>query len=245
MRSRKSTSIVTLFATGEGQTSPAGVDGKLAAAPYPKPLLPVSVGFGNIGSAVYYAGGAPGEVADVMQIDVQIPPAVSGPVVPVVLTVDAVQRQSSATIAVTGGSSSGATASLQVVSGGGQTAQLNQPFAAPLVVKVANSQGNPLSGVPLTWTVSQGSAILSNSSASTDTGGQGSTNVTAGLAAGAVVITAAAGSLAAQFTLTVTSGGTGSVPVYSSGQNATNGRDTAIRSFRTRPVNLPLPPPSW
>lgn len=36
-------SIVALFATGEGQTEPPGVDGKPTADPPPKPLLPVSV----------------------------------------------------------------------------------------------------------------------------------------------------------------------------------------------------------
>ena len=36
-------SVISLFDTGEGQTSPQGVDGKTATAPYPKPRLPVSV----------------------------------------------------------------------------------------------------------------------------------------------------------------------------------------------------------
>ena len=36
-------SIMVLYATGEGQTVPAGIDGKLAEEPFPRPELPVSV----------------------------------------------------------------------------------------------------------------------------------------------------------------------------------------------------------
>jgi len=152
-------SIVTLFATGEGQTSPAGVDGKLAVAPLPKPLLPVLVAFGGIAANVSYAGGAPGEVAGVMQVNVQLPATVSGPAVPVLLTVGTAQSQTGATLAITG-TSTESPAGIYVVSGNGQTASVNQAFSAPLVAQVNNSQGSPLSGIPITWTVSQGTATL-------------------------------------------------------------------------------------
>jgi uncharacterized protein (TIGR03437 family) len=69
-------SVISLFATGEGQTSPPGVDGKPATTPLPKPNLPVSVTIGGqtiSGPQLQYAGGAPGEIAGVMQINVQIP----------------------------------------------------------------------------------------------------------------------------------------------------------------------------
>jgi uncharacterized protein (TIGR03437 family) len=66
-------SILTLYATGEGQTSPAGVDGKPGQAPLPQPVLPVTVYIDTLEVNPQYAGGAPGEVAGVMQINVQIP----------------------------------------------------------------------------------------------------------------------------------------------------------------------------
>jgi uncharacterized protein (TIGR03437 family) len=72
-------SVVVLFITGEGSTTPAGVDGKLATAPFPKPIAPVSVRFGGpsgivvAGSDLLYAGAAPGETAGVMQVNVKIP----------------------------------------------------------------------------------------------------------------------------------------------------------------------------
>ena len=64
---------ISLYATGEGQTTPAGVDGKPASAPYPHPNLPVTVTVGGQDAPVKYAGGAPGLVAGVMQVNVQIP----------------------------------------------------------------------------------------------------------------------------------------------------------------------------
>src|SRR6202035_2236751 len=66
-------SFISLFATGEGQTSPAGVDGKPAQVPLPHPLLPVTVTIAGQTVTPQYAGGAPGEVAGLMQVNVQIP----------------------------------------------------------------------------------------------------------------------------------------------------------------------------
>ena len=66
-------SIVILYATGEGQTDPAGVDGQLATAGLPQPRLPVSVTIGGIAAEVLYAGAAPGFVAGSMQINARIP----------------------------------------------------------------------------------------------------------------------------------------------------------------------------
>ncbi len=94
-------SIISLFATGGGQTSPASVDGSLAAVPLPQPILPVTATVGGQPATVQYAGGAPGLVAGVMQINVQIPSGVTpGSAVPVVVQVGTVTSQSGVTIAV-------------------------------------------------------------------------------------------------------------------------------------------------
>jgi uncharacterized protein (TIGR03437 family) len=66
-------SIVVLYATGEGQTSPPGIDGKVASNVLPRPLLPVSVQLGGVPAEVLYAGAAPGLVAGVLQINVRVP----------------------------------------------------------------------------------------------------------------------------------------------------------------------------
>ena len=93
-------SVIQLFGTGEGQTTPAGVDGKLATAPYPKPIQSVSVTIGGMPATVDYAGGAPGEVAGVFQVDATIPAGVFGSTVPVVVTVGNGTSQANTTIAV-------------------------------------------------------------------------------------------------------------------------------------------------
>ncbi|MBS1877821.1 MAG: putative Ig domain-containing protein [Acidobacteria bacterium] len=92
-------SIVVLYATGEGQTSPGGSDGLLAASVYPKPLLPVTVTIGGVTAEVLYAGAAPTYSAGLMQVNVRVPgSAPRGASVPVVLTVGAASSQSGVTI---------------------------------------------------------------------------------------------------------------------------------------------------
>jgi uncharacterized protein (TIGR03437 family) len=69
-------SIVTLFATGEGQTSPPGVTGAITGSTLSQPLLPVTVQIAGLPATVAYAGTAPGLVAGVMQVNVRVPPTV-------------------------------------------------------------------------------------------------------------------------------------------------------------------------
>jgi uncharacterized protein (TIGR03437 family) len=81
-------SIVQIFATGEGQTLPAGVDNKVAAPPLPAPILPVAVTVAGRQATVTYAGAAPGLVAGVFQINARVPQDVTpGPSVPVTIRV--------------------------------------------------------------------------------------------------------------------------------------------------------------
>ena len=69
-------SIVILFGTGEGQTSPAGVNGQTAVSVYPKPLAPIAVRIGGSNAEVLYYGAAPTLVAGVLQVNVKIPPGI-------------------------------------------------------------------------------------------------------------------------------------------------------------------------
>ncbi len=66
-------SVVVLYATGEGQTKPAGVDGKIATNVWPKPLLAVSVTVGGKNATLAYFGAAPGFIAGAMQINLRLP----------------------------------------------------------------------------------------------------------------------------------------------------------------------------
>jgi len=80
---------ISLFATGEGQTTPAGIDGKIASGPIlPQPSLQVSATVGGLPAVVQYAGAAPSEVAGLMQINLQLPSGIQpGGYVPVILQV--------------------------------------------------------------------------------------------------------------------------------------------------------------
>ncbi len=92
---------ISLYATGEGQTSPAGTDGKIASIPLPHPILRVNVTIDGQPATVTYRGAAPGEVAGAMQVNVQIPNGVQpGGYVPVVLQVGKTTSQDGVTIAV-------------------------------------------------------------------------------------------------------------------------------------------------
>jgi uncharacterized protein (TIGR03437 family) len=70
-------SVVMIYATGEGQTAPGGVDGLVAGAQPPKPLLPVSVKIGGKDAEVVYAGGVPTLVAGIMQVNARVPESVT------------------------------------------------------------------------------------------------------------------------------------------------------------------------
>ena len=93
--------IVVLYVTGEGQTRPPGVDGKLTGGELPKPVLPVSVRIGGLEAEMFYAGGAPGLVAGLLQVNARVPEGVSpGNSVPVVLRVGVTESQPGVTVAI-------------------------------------------------------------------------------------------------------------------------------------------------
>jgi len=81
-------------------------------------------------------------------------------------------------------------AGLNLVSGSGQSVLVNQPFPNPLIVQVNDAQNHPVNGVPVTFDLSNGSAVLSATSVNTGANGQASITATAGATAGPVVITA-------------------------------------------------------
>jgi uncharacterized protein (TIGR03437 family) len=94
---------IEIFATGEGQTSPPGMDGKLAplTLPLPAPVLAVQATVGGLPATVVYAGAAPGEVAGLMQVDLLIPSGVQpGSQVPLFIQVGTALSSPGVSIAV-------------------------------------------------------------------------------------------------------------------------------------------------
>lgn len=95
--------VAMLYGSGAGQTNPACADGAITpeAGPYPVPVAPVSVEVGGKAAAVEFAGGAPGLVRGVIQINVKLAADTpTGPNVPVVVKIGDGVSQSGVTMAV-------------------------------------------------------------------------------------------------------------------------------------------------
>ena len=65
-------SILTFYATGEGLANGPNVSGQAAAAPYPTPLLPVTLTVAGFPAQILYAGSAPGAVG-LLQVNARVP----------------------------------------------------------------------------------------------------------------------------------------------------------------------------
>jgi len=92
-------------------------------------------------------------------------------------------------------------AGITKVSGDAQTTLISTAFPAPLVVSVVDTNGNPVQGATVTWTVT-GGATLGSASTPTGANGQASTTITAGPNAGSIVVTATTSTFSATFNLT-------------------------------------------
>ena len=93
-------SIVVFYGTGEGQTVPPGVDGRINNTVFPKPVLPLKVIMGGIDATVAYFGAAPGLVSGLFQANITVPAGVSPGDVPVVFIVGTASSPIGVTVAV-------------------------------------------------------------------------------------------------------------------------------------------------
>ncbi len=93
-------SVVILFGTGEGATTPAGVDGRIATTVFPKPVQTVSVTIGGLDAPILYAGTGPFQVAGVFQINATVPAGAASGAVPVVVKVGSASSPSGLTVSV-------------------------------------------------------------------------------------------------------------------------------------------------
>ena len=93
-------SVIAIYATGEGQTDPGGVDGRVSIGVLPKPQQPVRVMVDDRVADVIYAGAAPGSVSGVMQINVRIPDSARSGSVSLQVSIGAISSPAGVTIAV-------------------------------------------------------------------------------------------------------------------------------------------------
>jgi len=99
-------SIVQVYLTGEGQTSPQGVTGAVTTATLPPPqvtpapLLATGVTINGQPALCVYAGEAPGLVAGMMQLNVQIPSSTPSGNLPIAVSIGGNASQSRVTVSV-------------------------------------------------------------------------------------------------------------------------------------------------
>ena len=95
--------VIVLFVTGEGQTTPPGVSGKVTTLSLTPPVTPTPIGQVSVlingqPASVVFSGEAPGLVSGVLQLNVRIPEGVSPGSVPVQVLVGENRTQSGVTV---------------------------------------------------------------------------------------------------------------------------------------------------
>ncbi|HEY4183698.1 MAG TPA: Ig-like domain-containing protein [Polyangia bacterium] len=119
----------------------------------------------------------------------------------------------------------GTAATLTVSGGTGQSTTVSTAFAAPLTATIADSHGNPVPGVTVTFAApgSGAAATLGAAAVTTDAAGVASTMATANATAGSYAVTASSAGLSpGSYALTNTSGGASALAISGgSGQSTT------------------------
>lgn len=98
-------SVVVLFVTGAGQTTPAGVTGKITTASAtgpvtPRPVANIAVRVNGEAAQVLFHGEAPGMVSGVVQVNARIPTIVPPGKLPIQVFFAGVASQEGVTVAV-------------------------------------------------------------------------------------------------------------------------------------------------
>jgi uncharacterized protein (TIGR03437 family) len=94
-------SVVYVYATGEGQTNPGGVDGQLEGITPSKPVQTVTATVGGVAATVQSAGGVTGAVPGIVEVALVVPSTVAtSSAAPLVLTIGGAVSQTGVTVAV-------------------------------------------------------------------------------------------------------------------------------------------------
>jgi hypothetical protein len=121
---------------------------------------------------------------------------------------------------------------LTAVSGSGQSGAVTSTISAPLIVQVKDQNGNPISGVHVTFN-STGGASASNPVATTDGSGNAQTSITLSTVSGTDTVTAFADSItsAVNFIVTATPGAPAALVVVSGGNQTATAGSTLINGL--------------
>jgi uncharacterized protein (TIGR03437 family) len=93
-------SVIVAYSTGEGQTSPAGVDGQVIGSVLKRPLQQVRARIGGVECQVEYAGSAPGLVSGVIQLNIRVNASVPTGLQPIDFSVGSVTSPPGVTVAI-------------------------------------------------------------------------------------------------------------------------------------------------
>lgn len=91
-------SIISVYATGGGQTTPAAVTGQVVSSPLPLLNGSVSATIGGLPAKVNYAGGAPGLLSSIVQINMMVPTGTPTGSVPLAINIDGTASQPGVTV---------------------------------------------------------------------------------------------------------------------------------------------------
>jgi uncharacterized protein (TIGR03437 family) len=133
------------------------------------------------------------------------------------------QQAYPATVVVTQGQAQ----TLSILAGNNQTGPEGQALPSALLVSVTDACGHSITGAKVTWTVTQGSATLTNVVSTSSSAGTVSANVVFGSAAGPVVVTVSLGTTSVQ-TFTLTNQAVASTMTIAAGNNQNTTINTAF-----------------
>ncbi len=92
---------VFVYGTGEGVTTPPGLDGRISGTPLPSVNLNCSATVAGLTASINYCGEAPGATAGLVQVNVLIPAsATPGSAVPLSISIGGAASQAGVTVAV-------------------------------------------------------------------------------------------------------------------------------------------------
>ena len=92
---------VFIYGTGEGLTTPPGMDGRISGTPLPGVNLPCTATIGGVNATLNYCGEAPDATAGLVQVNALIPDSVTpGGAVPITISINGVSSQPGVTVAV-------------------------------------------------------------------------------------------------------------------------------------------------
>ena len=144
--------VLVFYVTGEGQTVPAGEEGKLAEPPFPEPVLPVEVVIGGLPAKILYFAAAPG-YAGLVQANMEIPKGLQAAAlseegvaasnaVPIVAHLGEGQSQDNANIAV--GEDGGVIGDNKPPQADGQSVMTNEDTPLPISLSGSDPDRDPL-----------------------------------------------------------------------------------------------------